>query len=196
MGHIFLTEERIAIIMNRAKQSCARDYALLSVAACTALRASDLLRLRIADVVEEDGGVVLALRLKIKKTGKMIERPLREDARAALAAYIKERDDKNPYLFVSLPSANKLRRKQPLHRESYSLIIKKYLSEFYPHSVLQGCATHTLRRSVAKLVYKKSGRIEPATLLLGHSSPANTMRYIDSDDIRDTANGIVDSLQW
>jgi integrase len=194
VSHLFLDEAQIHRLLELAKDN-PRDYALFQLAACTALRGSDLLRLKRADVVDRNGEVVRLLRLKMKKTERYIERPLRDDCRTALARLIEGRKDSNPYLFAS---ANPLYTKhlQPLHRASYHKLMKFYLAKLYPVSILKGSSTHTLRRSVAKLVYNKSGRLETATLLLGHTSPVSTMIYIDADEIRETANGIVDSLDY
>jgi integrase len=74
------------------------------------------------------------------------------------------------------------------------LIVKKYLRMIYPASLIQGAATHVLRRSIAKLINRKTGRIETAQEWLGHASTAHTRAYIDAEDYREKANGVVASL--
>jgi len=64
----------------------------------------------------------------------------------------------------------------------------------YPESVIYGAATHVLRRSIAKLINRKTGRIETAQEWLGHTSTSHTRRYIDAEDFREKANGIVAEL--
>jgi hypothetical protein len=51
-----------------------------------------------------------------------------------------------------------------------------------------------LRRSVAKLINRKTGRIETAQEWLGHTSTAHTRAYIDAEDYREKANGVVAGL--
>jgi len=64
----------------------------------------------------------------------------------------------------------------------------------YPAGLIQGTATHVLRRSIAKLINRKTGRIETAQEWLGHSSTAHTRAYIDAEDYREKANGVVAGL--
>ena len=82
----------------------------------------------------------------------------------------------------------------PLSRSAAHLIVKKYLRMIYPESVIQGTATHVLRRSIAKLINRKTGRIETAQEWLGHSSTTHTRRCIDAEDYRERANGVVAGL--
>jgi len=47
---------------------------------------------------------------------------------------------------------------------------------------------------VAKLINRKTGRIETAQEWLGHTSTAHTRAYIDAEDYREKANGVVAGL--
>lgn len=194
MSRLFLSEDRIHQLLQDAKEN-PRDFALLHVAASTALRGCDILRIKLADIMAPDGEVTRLLRIKQKKTAVYVERPLREDCRMAIKAWVDSREDKNPYLFRSL-SQNGSGRLLPLTRAAYDQIIKKYLRLQFDNSLLQGCSTHTLRRSVAKLVYKKTKEIAAAQRILGHNSPVNTIKYIDPEEIAETANRTVEELQW
>jgi integrase len=194
MSHLFLDESKIHILLESAKGNL-RDYALLHIAASTALRSSDILRIKLEEIVSRDGDIIHLLRLKMLKTSRWIERPLRDDCRQAIFTWINSRRDKNPYLFCSL-SPNSKNSNFPLQRKSYHEIMKKYLGMQYSPSVLQGCSTHTLRRSVAKAVYKKTGEIAAAQILLGHSSPVATSLYIDPLDIKERTNKIVMDLNY
>jgi integrase len=111
-----------------------------------------------------------------------------------MMAWLASRTDRNPYLFCA--QGNNARGYSPMTRMTYHRIFKHYLGKLFPASVIERCSTHTLRRSLAKLVYKRAGRIEPASMLLGHRNPANTLVYIDALDLEATANGIVSTLQW
>ena len=188
-----MDESKIHLLLEAAKGN-PRDYALLHIAASTALRGSDILRIRLVDIVDRDG-VIKLLRLKMKKTNQYIERPLREDCRNAIRQWIDSRHDKNPYLFFSL-SGNSRKSRAPLNRNAYHEIMKKYLGTIYSPSVLQGCSTHTLRRSVAKAVYKKTGELAAAQVLLGHCSISATIRYIDPPEIKERANKVVLDLDY
>jgi integrase len=59
--------------------------------------------------------------------------------------------------------------------------------------LLQAKAT-ILSRSIAKLINRKTGRIEAAQEWLGHASTAHTRAYIDAEDYREKAHGVVARL--
>lgn len=195
MSHKFLTEIEIHRLLSLAELN-KRDLALLYLAASTALRSSDLLRVKVSDVIDQDGDIIRMLRLKMKKTGRYIERPLREDCRNAIREWLGSRDDSNPYLFCSMNNGY-LGTRRPINRAQYHRAMKKYLGLMYSQSELQGCSTHTLRRSVAKLVHNLTGKIVVAQQILGHSSPVHTIRYLDPEEIQATANKVVlDELKF
>jgi integrase/recombinase XerD len=193
MSKLFMTEEHIKTLMTPAKKE-PRDYALLKLMASTGLRVSDIVRLLRDQMIDSDGQVVRTLRVKMAKTEKWIDRTLREDAREAVADYLKTRQDSYPWLFISQSRRTKFRVPGPLTRSAAHLIVKKYLTMIYPASLIQGTATHVLRRSIAKLINRKTGRIETAQEWLGHSSTAHTRAYIDAEDYREKANGVVAAL--
>lgn len=145
-------------------------------------------------MIDSDGQVVRTLRLKTAKTGKWIDRTLREDTREAVGEYLKTRQDSLPWLFISQSRRTKFHVPGPLTRSAVHLIVKKYLEMIYPASLVQGTATHVLRRSIAKLINRKTGRIETAQEWLGHSSTAQTRACIDAEDYREKANGVVAAL--
>jgi len=193
MSKLFMTEHDIKTLMTLAQKE-PRDYALLKLMASTGLRVSDIVRLLRDQMIDSDGQVVRTLRVKMAKTEKWIDRILREDAREAVAEYLKTRQDSYPWLFISQSRRTKFHVPGPLTRSAAHLIVKKYLAMIYPDSLIQGTATHVLRRSIAKLINRKSGRIETAQEWLGHSSTAHTRAYIDAEDYREKANGVVAGL--
>jgi integrase/recombinase XerD len=193
MSKLFMTEQDIKTLMTLAKKE-PRDYALLKLMASTGLRVSDIVRLLRDQMIDSDGQVVRTLRVKMAKTEKWIDRTLREDAREAVGEYLKRRQDSLPWLFISQSRRTKFHVPGPLTRSAAHLILKKYLAMIYPASLIQGTATHVLRRSIAKLINRKTGRLETAQEWLGHSSTAHTRAYIDAEDYREKANGVVAGL--
>jgi integrase/recombinase XerD len=188
-----MSEQDIKILMTLAKKD-PRDYALLKLMASTGLRVSDIVRLRRDQMIDNDGQVVRSLRVKMAKTERWIDRTLREDAREAVQDYLATRDDSYPWLFISQSSRTKYSLPGGLTRSAAHHIVKKYLAMIYPASLIKGTATHVLRRSVAKLINRKTGRIETAQEWLGHTSTAHTRAYIDAEDFREKANGVVAGL--
>jgi integrase len=193
MSKLFMSEQDIKTLMTLAKKE-PRDHALLKLMASTGLRVSDIVRLLREQMIDSDGQVVRTLRVKMAKTDKWIDRTLREDAREAVGEYLKMRQDSLPWLFISHSRRTKFHVPGPLTRSAAHLIVKKYLSLLYPASMIQGTATHVLRRSIAKLINRKTGRIETAQEWLGHTSTSHTRAYIDADDYREKANGVVATL--
>ena len=63
-----------------------------------------------------------------------------------------------------------------------------------PASLIQGTDTHVLRRLIARFINCRTGRIETAQEWLGHTSTAHTRAYIDAEDYREKANGVVAGL--
>lgn len=194
MGKLFLKEIQIRQLLTLSGEN-PRDFALFNLALSTGFRVSDLLRIKRADLLDSDGAICRAVRLKMKKTKKFIERPLRDDCRASIASYLKSRDDHNPYMFR--PEANNSQKSRlPMDRSSVHRIYKKYLGQMFPASMLKGASCHTTRRSIAKLISRDAGRCEPAAKFLGHSSIAATMSYLDFEEFGVQADDIVSSLSW
>lgn len=113
-------------------------------------------------MIDSDGQVVRSLRIKMAKTDHWIDRSLREEAREAVQDYLATRDDSHPWLFISQSRRTKFHVPGPLTRSAAHHIVKKYLRMMYPDSLIELTATHVLRRSVAKLINRKTGRIETA----------------------------------
>ena len=193
MTHLFMSEQEIKTLMTLAQKD-PRDYALLRLMASTGFRVSDIVRLRRQDLIDSDGEIVRVLRIKMEKTDKWVERALRDDAREAIKTYLGTRNDAYPWLFISRSRRTKFHTPGPLTRSAVHLVIKKYLAMIFPNSIVQGSATHVLRRSIAKLINRKTGRIETAQEWLGHTSTAHTRTYIDAEDYREKANGVVAGL--
>jgi integrase/recombinase XerD len=194
MGKLFLKENQICKLLELSEDS-PRDHALFHVALSTGFRVSDLLRLKIRDLHDSDNKIVRMIRLRMKKTKNYIERPLRDDCREAVAFYLRTRGDSNQYLFRS-EANNSQKSRLPMDRSSVHRVYKKYLEKIFPASMLKGASCHTTRRSIAKLISRDAGRVEPATSFLGHKSIAATMSYLDMDEFNQQADDIVSSLAW
>lgn len=196
MAKIFMNEKKIESLLKLARER-ARDYALFHVALATGFRAGDLLSLKRWDVAPNVGDDIQpVLKIKMQKTGKMVERALPLACREAIRSYLETRIDDNPYLFCS-ESNNLGERQGPMNRSSLHRIYKSYLGRLYTAPAeLRGNACHVTRRSVAKLISDKAGRIEPASKFLGHTSIANTVSYLDMDAYGRQADEIVQALPW
>jgi len=194
MSKLFMDEDALSVLLGLAKASL-RDKAVLHMALATGFRASDLLNLRRTDVVTFDqDSIVKTLKVKMIKTGRMVERAIPLQCRVALREYLNSRKDDNPYLFCS--ESNNCPSDHPMNRSSLHRMIKYYLGEMYSDEVLRGNACHVTRRSMAKLISDKAGRIEAATKFLRHTSIANTIAYLDEEYYNNKANELVGGMSW
>jgi len=197
---IFLQIKEIRQWLKLAERN-PRDHALFHVAFSTGLRISDILTLRREDFIDADEAIIRTLRVKIRKTKKWIDRPLRADCRRSVERYLGLRVDDNPYMFPANrrdPKKNPFvisNWDQPMNRMTSHRLYKKYLRMLFPESMLARASTHTPRRSMAKIISEETGRIEPASKYLGHSSVQSTQTYIDMDSWEQKANEVVVELE-
>jgi len=148
-----------------------RDYLLFTLGINLALRVSDLLALRIKDVLDRKGEIVEALHIRERKTGKERKIRLNRSAKEALEFYFSKAgiSDGEEFLFRSL------RSDKPLDRIRANTLINKWCDEVD----LQGrFGTHTLRKTWGYRARKLGVPIELIQEKLGHRSPAVTRRYI------------------
>ncbi len=131
MSKLFMEEQEIKTLMTLAKKDL-RDYALLKLMASTGLRVSDIVRPRRDQLIDSDGEVVRALRVKMAKTERWIDRTMRQDAREAVGDYLKTCQDSYPWLFVSQSRRTKFHIPGPLTRSAAHMIVKKYFGMIYP----------------------------------------------------------------
>ena len=113
-----------------------------------------------------------------KKTQRPVQFELTEPTRAAVAAWIENAKLKpEQCLFPS-------RRSTSLHvsTRQYGRIVHKWVSAIGLDSTVYG--THTMRRTKATLIYKRTKNLRVVQLLLGHSKLESTVRYpgIEVDD--------------
>ena len=162
-----------------------RDLAMFNLAIDSKLRACDLMRLRVSDIAQA-GNVQSRARIIQMKTGRPVQFEITEQTRRAVERWIDKMDlYPRDYLFPSRAILS-----GHLSRRQYSRIVRRWVSEIGLDPVLYG--THSMRRSKASIIYRKTKNIRAVQLLLGHSSLESTVRYlgIDEDDALTLAEGI------
>lgn len=161
--------KQIETIKKLLKQQNLRDFCLFTVGINSGLRISDLLNLRISDVIEK-GKVKDRIRLREKKTNKFKDFPLSNNTKSAIKEYLKTRDYKeNEPLFISRKNKGFLMRNQAykiLNEVSKSIGIKEKIG------------THTLRKTFGYHAFNNGYDIALIQKLFNHSTPAITLRYI------------------
>ena len=154
----------------------ARDLALFNLAIDSKLRGCDLVSLRVRDVYQ---GSVVASRAIVmqRKTQRPVQFEITEAARDSLAVWVARRDLRSSsFLFPGRAKESHL----PLRQ--YSRIVKGWAACIGLDQSRYG--THSLRRTKATLIYKRTKNIRAIQLLLGHTKLESTVRYlgIEVDD--------------
>jgi integrase len=154
-----------------------RDLALFNLAIDSKLRGCDLVRLRVDDVCAgtrvRDRGTVIQ-----KKTGRPVQFEITEQTRSAIQDWLSQGDLRDRrYLFPS-----RLRAQPHLSTRQYARIVHAWVESAGLDSSAYG--THSMRRTKAAQIYKKTGNLRAVQLLLGHTKLESTVRYlgIEVDD--------------
>lgn len=159
-----------------------RDLALFELAIDSKLRACDLISLRVRDVAHGDHVSSRAVVMQ-RKTKRPVQFEITEQTRNALETWIiraKLRND--DYLFPS-----RLSRLDHLSSRQYARIVKDWVTSIGLDPSSYG--THTLRRTKASLIYRRTKNLRAVQLLLGHTKIESTVRYlgIEVDDALEMA---------
>ncbi|ECB9830524.1 tyrosine-type recombinase/integrase [Listeria innocua] len=158
-----------------------RNVLLFSIGINTAYRISDLLRLKLSDILEiyrQKVRVKSRLKMNETKTKKnnsvILTKKLQKDIWDFVSKEHKEamlQQDLDHYLFVS---RKKNGGERPLSRQQGWYII----SEAGKKAELEHLGTHSMRKTFGYHLYKNGVGLELIQVLLNHSSPKITLRYI------------------
>ena len=159
-----------------------RDLALFNLAIDSKLRASDLVKLRVRDVAH---GVLVSPRAMIiqQKTHRPVQFEITEQTRVAISSWIKEAGlQPESFLFPS-----RVHSSPHLSTRQYARIVNRWVVEIGLESASYG--THTMRRTKASLIYRRTKNLRAVQLLLGHTKLESTVRYlgIEVDDALEMA---------
>lgn len=154
-----------------------RELALFNLAIDSKLRACDLVRLRVDDLWS---GSSIRDRATIiqKKTKRPVQFEITEQTKTALAAWLPSiKRTGASYIFPG-----KRRQTTHLSTRQYARIVQRWVRGIGLETSAYG--THSMRRTKATLIYKKTGNLRAVQILLGHSKLESTVRYlgIEIDD--------------
>ncbi len=155
----------------------ARDLALFNLAIDSKLRGCDVVNLKVEDVAPHGYAIDRAM-VRQKKTHRSVKFELAEHTRHAIDDYIrKHHREQGDYLF-----AGRRGRHQPISTRQYARLVAQWVGSAGLDASLFG--THSLRRTKATLIYRRTGNLRAVQLLLGHSKIESTVRYlgIEVDD--------------
>jgi integrase len=177
--HVWSIRVRLEIARSR------RDLVIFNLAIDSKLRACDLVKLRLDDVYS---GVKVRHRATIvqKKTGRPVQFEITEQSRSSVEAWLPMlRATGSRYLFPS-----RLHASPHISTRQYARLVHRWVESIGLESAFYG--THSMRRTKAAQIYRKTGNLRAVQLLLGHTKLESTVRYlgIEVDDALNMAEQI------
>jgi integrase len=154
-----------------------RDLALFNLAIDSKLRGCDVVAIRVEDVAP-NGYAVARATVRQKKTGRPVRFELTDHTRQAVDTYLKAADKKpGEFLFTS-----RRRPGEGMTTRQYARLVSEWIAGIGLDA--SGFGTHSLRRTKATLIYRRTGNLRAVQLLLGHTKIESTVRYlgIEVDD--------------
>jgi len=159
-----------------------RELALLNLGIDSKLRACDLVRLRVRDVCHGDRVAARAMVMQ-QKTQRPVQFEITPSTGEALQSWIKRAGLKSEnYLFPS-----RVGKSPHLGTRQYARIVDHWVEEIGLDPAAYG--THSIRRTKASLIYRRTKNLRAVQLLLGHTKLESTVRYlgIEVDDALEIA---------
>ena len=148
-----------------------RELALFDLGLDSKLRACDLVRLRVRDICHGDRVSTRAIVMQ-QKTSRPVQFEITPPTRDVVTAWIKEA--KLAYDDFLFPS--RVHESPHLGTRQYARILNSWIEEIGLDSSAYG--THTIRRTKASLIYRRTKNIRAVQLLLGHTKLESTVRYL------------------
>jgi integrase len=159
-----------------------RDLALFNLAIDSKLRGCDLVKLRVADV--SHGGAICSRAVVLQqKTGRPVQFEITQLTRESVAAWIAAAALRpGDYLF-----STRLHASLHLSTRQYARIVHAWVDAIGLEAGSYG--THSMRRTKASLIYRRTRNLRAVQLLLGHTKLESTVRYlgIEVDDALEIA---------
>jgi integrase len=154
-----------------------RDLAMFNLAIDSKLRGCDLVSLKVEDVAPH-GFALERATVRQRKTGHPVKFELTEQTREAIDAYMRRFERKSgDFLFASRRD-----RSRCISTRQYARLLANWTASVGLDP--RNFGTHSLRRTKAALIYRRTGNLRAVQLLLGHTKIESTVRYlgIEVDD--------------
>lgn len=172
-----LTQTEVRQIVAQFTDVDLHDRCLFLIAIDTMLRASDLLKLRVSDVQHSNGAIKTSFPWRQKKTTSGVYPVLTPTTQKALAKWIEVAGKSAGHFIFTRQKPNDA---NPITIGFFRTLVKNWIenigasAEFY--------SAHSLRRTKATFMYERGISVELIGRLLGHKSPASTIRYLGIDE--------------
>lgn len=159
-----------------------RDLALFNLAIDSKLRGCDLVSLRVCDISQGRAILPRAVVMQ-RKPHRPLQFEITEQTRQSVSAWIdKAHRASDQYLFPS-----RVAKSPHLSTRQYARIVALWVESIGLDAAAYG--THTMRRTKATLIYRRTKNLRAVQLLLGHTKLESTVRYlgIEVDDALEIA---------
>ncbi len=154
-----------------------RDLAMFNLAIDSKLRGCDVAALKVEDVAP-GGYAIDRATVRQRKTGQPVRFELTEQTREAVDDYLRVAGKKpGDFLFAGRRGPGRC-----MTTRQYARLVSDWIASIGLDPKLFG--THSLRRTKATLIYRRTGNLRAVQLLLGHRKIESTVRYlgIEVDD--------------
>jgi integrase len=150
---------------------------MFNLAIDSKLRGCDVVAMRVEDVAA-GGYTADRATVRQKKTGRPVRFELSEQTRQAVDDYLRTANKRSgQFLFTGRRGPNR-----NMTTRQYARLVSEWIGSVGLDPGLFG--THSLRRTKATLIYRRTGNLRAVQLLLGHTKIESTVRYlgIEVDD--------------
>lgn len=148
-----------------------RDLALFNVAIDSKLRGCDLVKLAVTDLVRDDR-VRERVSVIQSKTKLPVQFELSENTRDTIASWVKSPEMIGcRFIFPS-----RFHHRPHISTRQYGRLVRDWVAAIGLEP--SGYGTHSLRRTKAAEIYRKTGNLRAVQLLLGHTKVDSTVRYL------------------
>ena len=151
---------------------------LLNLSVDLMLRSSDLLSLKVKDVINESGSIKTEVKVKQLKTGKTtLNMPLSKNSTAVIKKHLVDKEQEE---FIFMGQMGHFMRK-PITSQHYARIVKSWMRKLGVEDV-SDYSTHSMRKTKASVIYEQTHNVDAVRRLLGQSSIQSTSAYLGVSD--------------
>ncbi len=148
-----------------------RNLALFNLAIDSKLRACDLVKLKVRDIAHGEHVATRAIVMQ-QKTQRPVQFEITEQTRDALVVWIRSKQLRtDDFIFSS-----RLRASAHLSTRQYARIVEGWVTAIGLDLTPYGM--HTMRRTKASLIYRRTKNLRAVQLRLGHTKLESTVRYL------------------
>jgi integrase len=159
-----------------------RELALFNLAIDSKLRSCDLVKLKVRDIAHGEQISKRAMVMQ-QKTHQPVQFEITEQTRNSVSDWIKQAKLRNEdFLFPS-----RIHVSPHLSTRQYARVVGQWVASIGLDPADYG--THSMRRTKATLIYRRTKNLRAIQLLLGHTKLESTVRYlgIEVDDALELA---------